>query len=30
MNALRCKIISRVFATVKRETPFVNCQKYSA
>lgn len=30
MNALRCKIISRVFATVKRETPYVNFLKYSA
>lgn len=30
MNALRCKIISRVFATIRRETPFVNFMKYSA
>lgn len=30
MNAIRCKIISRVFATVTRGTPFVNTLKYSA
>lgn len=30
MNAIRCKIISRVFATIKRGTPFVDCLKYSA
>ncbi len=30
MNALRCKIISRVFATIKRETPYVDFLKYSA
>lgn len=30
MNALRCKIVSRVFATIKRGTPFVNTQKFIA
>lgn len=30
MNALRCKIISRVFAAIKRETPYVDFLKYSA
>jgi transposase len=30
MNALRCKIISRVFATVKRESEYVDFLKYSA
>ncbi len=30
MNALRCKIISRVFAAVRRETPYVDFLKYSA
>ena len=29
MNALRCKIISRVFAAIKRETPYVDFLKYS-
>ena len=28
MNAIRCKIISRAFAVIKRETPFVNTQKF--
>ena len=27
-NAIRCKIISRAFAVIKRETPFVNIQKF--
>jgi transposase len=30
MNALRCKIVARVFATIKRETPYVDFLKYSA
>lgn len=30
MNALRCKIISRVFAVINRQTPFVNTQKFAA
>jgi transposase len=30
MNAIRCKLVSRVFATVKRETPYVNTQKFAA
>lgn len=30
MNALRCKILSRVFATIKRGTPYVNTKKYAA
>lgn len=30
MNALRCKIISRVFATVKRNTPYVDFLKFAA
>ncbi len=30
MNALRCKIISRVFATIKRGTPYVDILKFSA
>jgi len=30
MNAIRCKIISRVFAAIKRETPYVDFLKYSA
>ncbi len=28
MNAIRCKIISRAFAVIERETPFVNIQKF--
>ena len=28
MNAIRCKIINRAFAVIKRETPFVNIQKF--
>ena len=28
MNAIICKIISRAFAVIKRETPFVNIQKF--
>ncbi len=30
MNALRCKIISRVFATIKRDTPYVDFLKFAA
>lgn len=30
MNAIRCKIISRVFAVIARQTPFVNTQKFAA
>ena len=29
MNAIRCKVLSRVFATIKRETPYVDFMKYS-
>lgn len=28
LNAVRCKIISRAFAVINRETPFVNTQKF--
>jgi transposase len=28
MNAIRCKIISRAFAVIERESPFVNIQKF--
>jgi len=30
MNAIRCKILSRIFAVIERETPFVNTQKFAA
>jgi transposase len=30
LNAIRCKIISRVFAVITRQTPFVNTQKFAA
>lgn len=30
MNALRCKVLSRVFATIKRDTPYVNFLKFAA
>ena len=30
MNALRCKVLSRVFATIKRGTPYINIKKYVA
>ena len=30
MNAIRCKIISRVFATINREKPYVDVLKYYA
>jgi hypothetical protein len=28
MNAVRCKVLSRVFATVIRGTPYVNVKKH--
>ena len=30
MNAVKCKVLSRVFAVIKRETPFVNTYKFAA
>jgi transposase len=30
MNAIRCKLLSRVFAVINRQTPFVNTQKFAA
>jgi transposase len=30
MNAIRCKVLSRVYATVKRGTPYVPLAKYAA
>ncbi|MBS1743457.1 MAG: transposase [Bacteroidetes bacterium] len=30
LNAIRCKILSRVFAIINRQTPFVNTQKFAA
>lgn len=30
MNAIKCKVLSRVFAVIKRETPFVNTYKFAA
>lgn len=30
MNAIRCKVLSRIFATVQRGTPYVNTQKFAA
>lgn len=30
MNNIRCKIISRMFAVIKRETPFLNIDKFAA
>lgn len=30
LNAIRCKILSRVFAVIIRKTPFVNTQKFAA
>ncbi len=30
LNNIRCKIISRVFAVINRQTPFVNTQKFAA
>ena len=30
MNNIRCKILSRVFATINRGTPYVNTHKFAA
>ncbi len=30
INAIRCKVLSRVFAVIDRKTPFVNTQKFAA
>jgi transposase len=30
LNAVRCKVLSRVFAIINRDTPFVNTQKFAA
>ena len=30
MNNIRCKILSRVFAVVTRQSPFVNTHKFAA
>ena len=30
LNNIRCKIVSRVFAVINRQTPFVNTQKFAA
>lgn len=30
MNAIRCKILSRVFAVIERQSPFVNTHKFAA
>ena len=30
LNAIRCKVLSRLFATVNRGTPYVNTQKFAA
>jgi len=30
LNAIRCKVLSRVFAVINRQTPFVNIQKFAA
>jgi transposase len=30
LNNISCKLLSRVFAVIKRETPFVNMQKFAA
>lgn len=30
LNAVRCKVISRVFAVMKRQTPFVDIKKFAA
>lgn len=30
LNNIRCKIISRVYAVINRQTPFVNMQKFAA
>ena len=30
LNAIRCKVVARVFATIQRGTPYVNTQKFAA
>lgn len=30
LNAVRCKILARVFATINRQSPFINLQKFAA
>jgi hypothetical protein len=30
MNAIRCKVVARVFAAVNRNSPFVNTMKFAA
>jgi transposase len=30
MNAVRCKVLARIFATVQRQTPYINLQKFAA
>ena len=30
LNNIRCKLISRVFAVVNRETPYVNTHKFAS
>lgn len=30
LNAIRCKILARVFATINRQSPYINLQKYAA
>jgi transposase len=30
LNAIRCKVLARVFATINRQTPYVNLQKFAA
>lgn len=30
LNAIRCKLLARIFATINRKTPFVNLQKFAA
>jgi hypothetical protein len=29
LNNIRCKIISRVFSVIKRETPYINIYKFA-
>jgi len=30
INIIRCKLVARIFATIKRETPYVDTFKYAA
>ncbi len=30
MNAIRCKLIARAFAVIKRDSPYINTKKYAA